>query len=83
MVTLKTIQGLDFETLYEYFEYIVDSRTNGNRQQAKELYKDLSAKQKTEFANWFDAFMHYETPENGELCECETKLSEMLKYLTN
>jgi hypothetical protein len=83
MVTLAKIQGLDFETIEDYFEYIVDSRTNGNRQQAKELYNDLSAKQKTDFANWFDAFMHYEEPEEGELCECETKLSEMLKYLNN
>lgn len=49
MVSKKTIYGLDFATLEDYFNYIIDSKTNGQQKQAKELYKDLSTRQKNNF----------------------------------
>jgi hypothetical protein len=33
MVTKATIKGLEFETLGDYFEYISDSKTNGQHKQ--------------------------------------------------
>jgi hypothetical protein len=53
MVSIQTIKSLDFASLDEYFEYIVDSRTNGQLQQARELYNNLSDKQKKGFEDWF------------------------------
>lgn len=49
MISKKTIYGLDFATLEDYFIYIIDSKTNGQQKQARELYKDLSARQKNNF----------------------------------
>lgn len=52
MVSNKTIKGLDFETIEDYFQYILDSNVNGQKQQAKELYNKLSRRQINHFANW-------------------------------
>lgn len=49
MVSKKTIIGLDFKNIYEYYDYILDSKHNGNKQQAKVLFHALSSKQKQEF----------------------------------
>jgi len=49
MVSKKTIYALDFATLEDYFNYIIDSKTNGQQKQAKQLYKDLSTRQKNNF----------------------------------
>jgi len=76
MVTKDKIRGLDFKTIEEYFEYILDSRTNGQHKQALELYNDLSPAQKTEFRNWFSAFAHYDAQDAGE----QNPLNELLNY---
>jgi hypothetical protein len=49
MVSQKDIQGLDFENIGQYFEYCIDSITNGNRTQARELIKKMSSSQKKAF----------------------------------
>jgi hypothetical protein len=54
MVSKKLITGYEFSDIYEYFDYIVTSRINGQIKQAKDLYKKLSKAQKTEFWEWFD-----------------------------
>jgi hypothetical protein len=41
-MVLKLAKQLGFETQEEYFEYIVDSRSNGNHKQARELFFNLS-----------------------------------------
>jgi hypothetical protein len=41
MVSAKKIKELDCDTLYDYFDYIVESKTNRQHKQAQELYKDL------------------------------------------
>jgi hypothetical protein len=52
MVSKKDIQSLDFKTIEEYFEYIVDSKINGNYNQANELFNDLSKTQKKDFIEY-------------------------------
>lgn len=54
MVSKKTIKGLDFDTIEEYFQYILDSITNGQRQQASDLFKKLSGTQKVDFYQYID-----------------------------
>lgn len=52
MVGRKEIRGLDFETLEDYFKYIVDSKINGNKRQATNLHDELSHPQKSKFLEW-------------------------------
>lgn len=52
MVTTKKIHALDFKTIEDYFNYILDSQANGQPQQVKELIQDLSKGQKRDL-------MHY------------------------
>jgi hypothetical protein len=52
MVGKKDIRALDFTTIEEYYNYILDSETNGQRKQTKDLYAQLSNPQKVAFRNW-------------------------------
>lgn len=49
MVSDKDIKNLDFNTIGEYFDYIIDSKTNGNHSQVERLIKALSKQQKKDF----------------------------------
>lgn len=52
MVSKKIIKSYDFETIEDYFNYIIDSEINGNRSQVQSLIKALSNIQKANFLNW-------------------------------
>lgn len=52
MVTTKKIKGLDFTSIEQYFDYIIESIINGQRQQATGLIKDLDKNQKKRFINY-------------------------------
>lgn len=54
VVGLKTIKNLDFDTMEDYFNYIVDSEINGNTKQMKELFNKLSNEQKKNFFMWIE-----------------------------
>lgn len=69
MVSKKTIKGLDFNTIEDYFNYIIDSKINGQPQQAKQLYKDLSTRQKNNFV------MHLNS------IHAATRTNEIINYL--
>ena len=49
MISKKYIKNLDFNTIEDLYFYIVDSETNGNYSQVKELVKKLSNKQFKDF----------------------------------
>jgi hypothetical protein len=49
MVGVKKLKSLQMETIQDYFEYILESKVNGQKKQAKVFFKDLSLKQKLEF----------------------------------
>jgi hypothetical protein len=66
MVSKKTILGYEFSDIYEYFQYVVDSRVNGQIKQAKDLYKKLSKAQKTDFWAWFDSSYYYDAHDSEE-----------------
>lgn len=68
MVSKRLIYEYDFKTIYDYFEYIVSSIINGQRQQAENLVGKLSKGQKSEFFDYI-----YETY-NDEMVKDITKL---------
>lgn len=70
MISNKDIKGLDFNTINEYYDYIADSIVNGQRQQASELIKKASLKQRRDALNYFEYSI-----EKGEL------LSELIQLL--
>lgn len=45
----RLVKGLEFETVHEYYEYIVESHINGNPQQVKSLYNDMPLVNQDEF----------------------------------
>ena len=49
MISKKTLKNYGWETIEDYFNYIVESQINGNFEQVKELFKKLSKKQREEF----------------------------------
>ena len=66
MVSKKLITSYEFSDITEYFDYIVESRANGQIKQAKDLYKKLSKVQKTEFWAWFDSSYYYDAQDSEE-----------------
>lgn len=49
MVSNSLIKLLNFKTIADYQEYIIDSIVNGQRQQATKLIQKLSKSQKKDF----------------------------------
>lgn len=56
MVSKHTLNQYDFSYMEQYFEYILDSILNGQHKQAKELYKELSEKQKSDFLDFRNTY---------------------------
>lgn len=52
MITKKDIEGYDFKTMEDYFDYINLSKINGNYSQVSNLIKELSQKQRILFNNF-------------------------------
>lgn len=46
MITLKDITDYNFDSIEEYFNYILESKINGNYSQVSNLIKKLSLNQK-------------------------------------
>lgn len=66
-------------SLEEYFEYIVESKVNGQHKQARELFRDLSDEQKSEFFVYTETLYFYEVDEE----ELTSEMIEFRKYFTN
>jgi len=64
MVSKKLIKSYDFDTIEDYFQYIIDSKINGQKSQAKELYNNLSTRQKDAFNRWFLVYYWYDSADN-------------------
>jgi superfamily I DNA and RNA helicase len=48
MVSQKMIKAYDFETIQDYYDYVLLSEINGQRQQVYSLVKSMSKEQKKE-----------------------------------
>jgi hypothetical protein len=53
---INLAKELDFESQHEYYDYIIDSMTNGQRQQARNLYRDLLKDDKERFLIYLSHF---------------------------
>lgn len=54
MISKKYIKKLDFETIEDIYNYIVESEINGAISQCKELLRKLSNNQFKLFCDWFN-----------------------------
>jgi hypothetical protein len=55
IVRRAELKALGFRKIEQYYSYIIESRTNGQHAQAKELFAELSDEmqgQKVEFFRW-------------------------------
>lgn len=58
MISKKYIKDLDFETIEDIYNYIVDSEINGNTTQFKELINKLSKEQYNHFLLYIEDFAY-------------------------
>ena len=49
MISKKTLKEYEFKCIEDYFNYIIESKINGNYSQVKDLIKNLSKEQKRDF----------------------------------
>jgi len=66
MISKKYIKELEFKTIEDIFNYIVESVINGNFSQVKEMVNELSSSQ-------FKLFMNY--------CKSETNNPDKIDFL--
>lgn len=52
MVTEKTLKFFDFNNMEDYYTYILESKLNGQHQQAREFFQELEGKQQSDFWDW-------------------------------
>ena len=52
MITPKDLKAYQFDCIGNYFDYIVESRINGNSTQVVDLIKAMSIKQKKDFIKY-------------------------------
>lgn len=49
----KLAKSYDFDSVYEFFDYIIDSYYNGHRPQVKQLYKEIETnKERAQFVDY-------------------------------
>lgn len=63
MVNRATLAMLEMTIIEDYFEYIIDSRTNG---QAKSLFNELSDTQQSAFFDWVEQTYYYDADDMSE-----------------
>ena len=80
MVSKSTLAMLEMTIIEDYFEYIIDSRTNGQHEQAKTLFNQLSDKQQLAFFDWVEQTFYYEA---DDMSEYITEMQNIKNYFTN
>jgi len=53
-------KDFDFSSWQEMYEYILESKMNGQHKQSKELYKGLSDRHKVEYIDWLRETLFYD-----------------------
>ena len=69
MISKKDLKDYEFRTIESYFDYIIDSRINGNFSQVKSLFNKLNKQQKKLCLKYLN-------------CDYDER-KETLKYLIN
>jgi hypothetical protein len=76
MVNKDKIESMGFDSIEEYFDYILESRDNGQHAQAKELFAKLGRKQVKEFFDYVETTYYYDALDDGET----SGMVELLRY---
>lgn len=90
MVTQSKLNQLQMESIEDYFDYIMESKINGQHKQARRLFFDLSMDdgmqhkgQRSHFFDYISELYYYEAiheaMHNGE----EDPIEELKKYFNN
>ena len=79
MVSKSVLALLELTCIEEYFEYIIDSKENGQHDQAIALYHQLSEGQRTDFFDWVGTTYYYEAEDNG--IQIITEIKNLKNYL--
>ena len=72
MISKKDIHDYDFNSIEEYFNYIIDLITNAKKEQAVNLIRELSKAQR------LDAYRYYTSAQSGEYSEFYDNVKKML-----
>ena len=78
MVTQHTINTLNLEFIEDYFDLIIDEKAKDNKEKAKDLFCQLSEKQKEDFFNYVDTAYYYDEHDNNVV----GMSAELVNYLT-
>lgn len=73
------LQDLNFKTWDELYEYILESKLNGQHKQSKELYKGLSERRQVEYIDWLRETLFYDEMPNSKLKEYQ----QIINYYDN
>mgnify|MGYP001398880196 CR=1 FL=1 len=52
MIGKNYLKVFEFQSIEEFFSYVVESQINGNHSQAKELFKKMNSEQKNDFYDY-------------------------------
>jgi hypothetical protein len=66
MVNKSTLAMLEMSSIEDYFEYIIDSKTNGQHEQCKTLFNELSEAQRDAFFDWVEQTYYYDADDMSE-----------------
>jgi hypothetical protein len=70
-------QDLEFETWTELFDYILESKINGQKKQSLELFNELPDRETRQaFIDYVSETYHYEAMHNGQ----QNELADTLKF---
>lgn len=69
---------LNFETWEELFDYILESKLNGQRKQSKEMFKAMPEQKRVEFIDYIDEMYRYEAMHYSQVKE----LANHIKFYT-
>lgn len=71
--------NLDFLTWDELYEYILESKLNGQHKQSKEIYKSLSKQRQVEYIDWLRETLFYDDMPDSKLKEFQ----QIINYYDN
>jgi hypothetical protein len=69
MVSKYALKELDMDSIEDYYEYIMDSKTNGQHAQARALFRELSEGmqgQRADFFNWIETTYYYDAQDSEQ-----------------
>jgi hypothetical protein len=80
---LKLARELDFSTEEEYFDYIMESKINGQHAQARGLFHKMEPFEKAKFFDYVEELYYYEAHDTQPDFSDEMSEFDLLKIYFN